>query len=562
MTRQPAGSGAVLPTTDDPATPPVPHFDVPTLRSLFNAAQSGQARQLAGRCSRWDAELGPGDPRRWWVLVVWFITVQGDPNAADPLVLSDRLLHESTLRESPSAEAVARAARALTRAALGQPASAIADLGRATALLGAVSSAPAGHHTPDELYLRALAANLVGLGLMRSGLYAEARTHLRAMLTPDSLADHEATAPAVARFNIAWTHLADGLEASTSGHEQRATECFGEAVRWFSLTVDDPALRADGSWLRSSALALAAAAGDLADHPDAPAALHVALERPESLRADHAAVCRLAAARRRRICGELTQAAALLTQAQQDLPTQYSFRTISFAVLAESIRLERAAAPSSARDDVLRDTLRVLVTQRLKDRQALDADYTQATERARALLDPADLTSISVDALTGVRDRRALPELEQLLSDPPGDGWTGCLAFLDLDELKRVNDRLGHPVGDQVLRLFGAELRRILRPGDLAIRYGGDEFVVLLSDRSPDRTNALLDTVAGRFAARAATLPGIDSPVTFSRGISVTRSGANLAELLLQADRALLQSKHPRHPIGGTEHRPRLTSEP
>lgn len=538
---------AAQPSTDDSSTPPLPEFDVTSLRSLFNEAQSGRAVDLADRCGRWDEQLAPEDPRRWWVLVVWFVTVQSDARAGDPLVLAERMLQEATRTRSTSAETVARAARALTRASLGQPASAVADLGRATALLGALSTAARDDETPAELYVRTLAANLLGLGLMRSGLYAEARNHLRAMLAPEVLADADAMAPAVARFNIGWTHLSDGLEASTSGDAQRAKRCFTESARWFAQTLDEPVLRAPGSWLRTAASALGAAAGDLADHPSAPAALDAVLQRGDFLRPDHAAICRLASARRRRLSGDPEQAAIELARAEQSLPAQHAHRSISFAVWAESILLEQSATSSPARDDALVDTLEVLVAQRRRDRQALDADYAQATERARLLLNPADLTSISIDALTGVRDRRALPELEQLVAQSNDDGSAGCLAFLDLDDLKQLNDRHSHQLGDEVLRLFGAELRHILRPGDLAVRYGGDEFVVLLRSRSLDGTHQLLDAMVSRFADSSAALPGVDGPVTFSRGISETGTGTNLSELLLQADQDLLHSKHSRH---------------
>jgi diguanylate cyclase (GGDEF)-like protein len=112
-----------------------------------------------------------------------------------------------------------------------------------------------------------------------------------------------------------------------------------------------------------------------------------------------------------------------------------------------------------------------------------------------------------------------------------------ALIFCDIDNFKVVNDRYGHLVGDDVLRRVGQVLAASIRRGDVAARYGGDEFAVLLLDA--DDTKAL--EVAERIRQRVGELrvgPGVDS-ITVSLGFAtLPRDGADNEELLASAARA------------------------
>jgi diguanylate cyclase (GGDEF)-like protein len=141
------------------------------------------------------------------------------------------------------------------------------------------------------------------------------------------------------------------------------------------------------------------------------------------------------------------------------------------------------------------------------------------------------------DPLTGLANRAAL-DSRATRSDA---GET--LLFLDLDGFKEVNDRLGHAAGDAVLRAVAERLLGCLREEDLAARFGGDEFAVLLGG-PPDPL--LAGQVAGRVVrvlAEPFSVPGARVTVSASVGVAVPEDGLDHATLLRHADRALYAAK-------------------
>ncbi|EQD49756.1 response regulator receiver modulated diguanylate cyclase/phosphodiesterase with PAS/PAC sensor, partial [mine drainage metagenome] len=120
-----------------------------------------------------------------------------------------------------------------------------------------------------------------------------------------------------------------------------------------------------------------------------------------------------------------------------------------------------------------------------------------------------------------------------------------AVMFLNLDRLKVVNDRLGHPAGDEVLRAMAQRLQRLIRPSDTVARVGGDEFVVLAEDVAPPR---MAITMAERLA-RAVEAPievaGQEVVVTASVGVRITGEVTDTAEdLLRDADIAMYHAKN------------------
>ncbi len=101
------------------------------------------------------------------------------------------------------------------------------------------------------------------------------------------------------------------------------------------------------------------------------------------------------------------------------------------------------------------------------------------------------------DPLTGLYDRRSFDRLlDMAVARSNRYGWSFTLVMLDVDSLKSINDREGHPAGDAVLRELGDRFRHALRVGDDAARIGGDEFAMILPNTPPDAVSSLLDRVS------------------------------------------------------------------
>lgn len=154
------------------------------------------------------------------------------------------------------------------------------------------------------------------------------------------------------------------------------------------------------------------------------------------------------------------------------------------------------------------------------------------------------------DTLTGLANRTYLNEqLEELAaSDAPVGGCLGILMLVDLDRFKPVNDALGHIAGDAVLREVARRLRLCVRESDFVARIGGDEFAVLLvsgggltwpSDLAEAAARRILSAMSSGFAVEGSSIQ-----IGASIGIAPILHGADLSELLRQADAALYQVKH------------------
>lgn len=144
----------------------------------------------------------------------------------------------------------------------------------------------------------------------------------------------------------------------------------------------------------------------------------------------------------------------------------------------------------------------------------------------------------TTDSLTGLPNRSRAEEQVRTLN---AEGHAFALVLADLDHFKRLNDSRGHEAGDQALRIFAETLRLSLRDGDMAARWGGEEFVLILARAAAADARDVADRVRAKLAERL--LAGSTPTFTASFGIADTTMSSRFEELLRLADEALYCAK-------------------
>lgn len=147
------------------------------------------------------------------------------------------------------------------------------------------------------------------------------------------------------------------------------------------------------------------------------------------------------------------------------------------------------------------------------------------------------------DFLTGLHNRRAAEDrLRQCLSLVARDKLSICVALMDIDWFKRINDQYGHATGDQVLIALSRHLKQLLRESDWAARWGGEEFLlVFFSDI--EGTRSALQRICNDLAGLTVVAGNAEIRFTVSIGFTVAQSDDSVLDCVERADRALYQAK-------------------
>lgn len=189
----------------------------------------------------------------------------------------------------------------------------------------------------------------------------------------------------------------------------------------------------------------------------------------------------------------------------------------------------------------LLETQKELRESNLRLEIALD-EVTEAQQKALALAEENrrlynEMKHLSLhDPLTGLPNRRMLDiSLDTCLARAIRFGSVFCILLLDIDFFKKYNDTNGHDAGDRILIRLAATLKRCARMTDLVVRYGGEEFIILMGDTSREGGVA--------FAERVRAAVQADAGVTVSIGVAQYRSGVTLTGLVKAADDALYLAK-------------------
>ncbi|MFQ6759348.1 sensor domain-containing diguanylate cyclase [Desulfovibrionaceae bacterium CB1MN] len=149
------------------------------------------------------------------------------------------------------------------------------------------------------------------------------------------------------------------------------------------------------------------------------------------------------------------------------------------------------------------------------------------------------------DHLTGLPNRMlVIDRFNMAMSQADRNGMKVALMMLDLDKFKEVNDTLGHHVGDKLLQAVAKKMTEILRKGDTVGRFGGDEFVFVLSDQKNDQNGLRVAKKIIDVFRNAFVLEGHSLRITSSIGISLYPDhGADIDTILKKADSAMYQAK-------------------
>jgi diguanylate cyclase (GGDEF)-like protein len=180
-----------------------------------------------------------------------------------------------------------------------------------------------------------------------------------------------------------------------------------------------------------------------------------------------------------------------------------------------------------------------------------NGNLVAAAIHSQTLTEAAELSAVQLalradrDFLTGLPNRAVLTDrLAQSIALAKRRGKRVALMFLDLDNFKRINDLLGHAVGDQVLQSVANRLRGCIRQSDTVSRQGGDEFVVLLSEIEAAQDATLAAAKLVKAMAESHLIGTHRLNVTLSVGIGVyPDDGADAATILMDADTAMYQVK-------------------
>ncbi|UJJ33213.1 GGDEF domain-containing protein [Halopseudomonas maritima] len=149
------------------------------------------------------------------------------------------------------------------------------------------------------------------------------------------------------------------------------------------------------------------------------------------------------------------------------------------------------------------------------------------------------------DPLTGAFNRRAFHrQLADEVARSQRYQRSLCLAMLDLDHFKQLNDQLGHQAGDNALQHFANLCQQQARHSDLFARFGGEEFVLLMPETRPDQAIAILERMRQQLASQPFRYQQHIYPLAVSIGVSQLAAEGSADQLLRQADLALYEAKN------------------
>ena len=199
-------------------------------------------------------------------------------------------------------------------------------------------------------------------------------------------------------------------------------------------------------------------------------------------------------------------------------------------------------------DEVLRET-RAIQTEALKSRDQMilaRQEVQEAEQRIHSL--EAKLQHMSElvreDQLTGSLNRRGLDDVfERETSRSDRRGTPLCIALLDLDDFKRLNDTYGHQAGDSALKHLVKIVKETLRTMDVIARFGGEEFLILLPETTVEAAAQTMTRLQRELTKHFFLHENEKVLITFSAGVALRQPDEEQADLVKRADRAMYEAK-------------------
>lgn len=202
------------------------------------------------------------------------------------------------------------------------------------------------------------------------------------------------------------------------------------------------------------------------------------------------------------------------------------------SVLEEVMRETRNMQINTARSHDDMNTMRKRVREAEHEVERLMSELSQASEMVR------------VDPLTGALNRKGMEEaMQREVARTRRQNAPLSIALLDIDNFKQINDNLGHRTGDMALQHLATVTRETIRPQDTLVRFGGEEFIILLPDTGMEEAVKVMERVQRELTRRYFLSDNNKLLITFSAGIGVLKSDEEPAEAIRRADQAMYLAK-------------------
>ena len=194
--------------------------------------------------------------------------------------------------------------------------------------------------------------------------------------------------------------------------------------------------------------------------------------------------------------------------------------------------------------DAYKRKIVITTVREITQRKLIEAELQKANEAFQTLHESLREQAVR-DSLTGLYNRRYFNEtIDREIARAKRENYPVSVLIMDIDHFKGINDSYGHTFGDEALKVLSTLINDNIRAGDIAYRYGGDEFIIVMPGAGIEIAKKRAETISRAFNTTPIQDGGKQAPATISVGISIyPEHGGDDIEILRAADSALYQAK-------------------